>query len=114
MQKLYRLANVCIPPFIMLIFAYVSFSGLLDDLESTSLIINALLLVYPVLFFLQGFITGLLKSNIFLSFGISVATFLVITFVWLNTSALFYVVVYVLSGTVGYGIVRLLQKVIPK
>lgn len=111
MQKFYRLVNICIPPLIMLITAYVAFSGMLGNLASKSLIINALLLIYPALFFLQGFISGLLKSNVFLTFAVSIVTFLMIVIVWLNMSALLYIVVYVLAGTVGYGIVRLLQKI---
>lgn len=109
-RRVYNLFNLFLPALTMVILAFVSFSNFFDDLVTKGLIINSLILIYPLLFFLQGIVTALLKSNLFLSLGISTVTLIIIIVIWLNMSAVVYPFVYGFAGLLGYGIVRLIQK----
>ncbi|GAB4074492.1 hypothetical protein GCM10028778_19950 [Barrientosiimonas marina] len=106
--------HIIVPVLIMFTLVILSFSNIVYDagsLNSMNLIIESLILYYPILFFVQGLVCALLKANILLSLGISLAAYMVIMFMWLNSSGLIYILVYVLMGFLGYSLVLLVKKV---
>ncbi|MDR6999935.1 hypothetical protein [Neobacillus niacini] len=70
----------------------------------------SLIIIYPLLFLLQGVVTAMLNSSILLTLAVSVFGFLVTVLLWANSSAFGYVIVYLLIGFLGYGLVRFFQR----
>ncbi|NYF25497.1 hypothetical protein [Sporosarcina sp. JAI121] len=107
---LYNFLNLIVPSIIIMIIGYVSFTDMFFQQTDHKYFLISLLIIYPALFLIQGVLTAICKSNIFISLGVSVLGFLVTIFTWANSSAIGYVFVYLLVGLVGYGIVRLFKK----
>lgn len=108
-RKTLVVIHIAVPVFLIFIFAYIAFTAS-DDLFAKGLVLNSLIVYYPVLFLLQGSASSLLKTNVFLSLGISIAMFIIVLLIWLNSSAFIYVFAYVIIGFIGYAITRLIQK----
>lgn len=100
--------HILIPVIIMFVLAYSSFA-IEDDLLATGLILNSLIIYFPVIFLIQGIVCALLRSNVFMSLGISALAFIVVLIIWLNSSAIIYIFVYLVIGFIGYGVTRWLQ-----
>lgn len=106
-----RLITALLPSAIMLIIALISFAELLDSLDAMGLFIIGLLLIYPLLFLGQGVACAFGKGNIFLSITVSSITFVIIVFVFLNSSALMYIVLYLIIAFFAYGITLFSQRI---
>jgi len=76
----------------------------LSDLDAKSLILAGLILIFPVLFVLQGVLCAVTRSKVILSLTVSIVTYIIIMFVFLNSSAFVYVIVYVGMWIIGYWI----------
>jgi|GEM_PF-5218496 len=112
MKKGSMLATITtyLPAFLMVILALLSFSNLFDDMFRKGLLINSLILYYPSLLFLQGIVTAMIKGNPFLNAGSSLLAFMFILFIWLNSSALIYILIYLISFLLGYWIIKMFKK----
>lgn len=76
----------------------LSFNGM----DFKGLIIVLLLLLFPLLFLIQGIICALRNNNMFLALGISILVFIILMMIFLNSSALIYVLLYLIMGIIGY------------
>lgn len=74
-------------------FTSINFKG--------AFVINVVLL-FPLLFFAQGIYSSINKVNPLVSFSISMFTYIVLACVFLNSSALEYILYYTASFTCGY------------
>lgn len=108
-RQLLKIVQMIFPALIMIGLTYYAFSAS-DDLFTKQFILNALIIYFPVLFLLQGAFCAFLRENIIVSIAISVVGFITVIFVWLNSSALIYLVLYVILWLIGYGIVRFFRK----
>lgn len=103
------ISHITIPVLLIFVLAYMAFTSS-NDLIGMGLIFNSLMIFYPLLFLVQGSICALLRANIFLSLSISTIAFIIVLFIWLNSSALFYVFVYLALGFISYAITRFIQN----
>lgn len=107
-----NIITILFPALIMAIVSITSYTHMfgLSDLDSKSLLIVGLVLIFPVIFILQGVLCAITRSNVIFSLSVSIITYLVIMFVFLNSSAFIYVFVYLFIWTLGYWIARYLIK----
>jgi len=106
----YNFINIIFPAIAMIIIGYVSFTDVFIQQTDHKYFILSILIIYPVLFLIQGGITALLKGNILISLAVSILGFVVTMFAWLNSSAAGYILLYLLFGLLGYGVVGLIKK----
>ncbi|WP_083402501.1 hypothetical protein [Bacillus sp. MUM 116] len=105
-----KILNMFFPAIAILIIGFVTFSNTFIQQTDHKYFFVSLIIIYPLLFLLQGVGTALLKTNIFLSLVVSALGFLVTVFLWANSSALGYVIVYLIIGFLGYGLGRFFQR----
>lgn len=72
--------------------------------------ILSLVLLFPLLFLVQGIVSAKTNTNIFLSLGISTIDFILLMAIYLNFSAWFYTVIYLLFGIIGYALSKRFSK----
>ncbi|MGE8203013.1 hypothetical protein ACQKP0_00390 [Heyndrickxia sp. NPDC080065] len=105
-----KIALYILPAIIILIVGYVSFTDVLFQQTDHKYFFISLLIIYPAIFLIHGVITAILKGNIYISLGISTLGFLITILIWANSSAIGYILVYLLLGFLGYGAVLFFQK----
>jgi hypothetical protein len=106
-----KMITTFLPSFIMLSIATVTFTDILDI---KGLFVIGLLLIFPILFLGQGVACGFEKGNILVSLVASTVTFFVIIMVFLNSSDLMYIVLYLVVALFGFGISVFAKKNISK
>lgn len=101
-----NIVTIIFPAIIMILIAVLSFSNMRNNfhLDWKGILIISMILGFPLLFFIQGIMSSISKTNIVLSLGISLVTFLMILIIFLNDSALLYALIYLIAGVIGYGI----------
>ncbi|WP_216828532.1 hypothetical protein [Alkalihalobacterium elongatum] len=97
-----------LPSILIILLSVLSFSEVTANIKG--LFILSLLLIFPILFVLQGVACALGKGSLVVSLLFSTITFIVILIIYLNSSALIYIFIYIVSGLIGYGIIKLFQK----
>jgi len=97
---------ILFPALVMAIVSIISSNQMfgLSDLDAKSLIIAGLVLIFPVLFVVQGVLCAVTRSKVILSIVVSIVTYIVIMFVFLNSSAFVYLIVYLGMWAIGYRI----------
>ncbi|MFC5466073.1 hypothetical protein [Lederbergia graminis] len=110
MKKMLRVIHIAVPVLFIFMLACITFV-ISDDLASGSWAFSSLMIFYPTLFFLQGSACSLVRGNIFVSLGISIASYIIVLLIWMNSSAIFYIFAYLLIGFLGYGFTHLIKKV---
>ncbi|GFZ30426.1 hypothetical protein CSC2_09520 [Clostridium zeae] len=102
-MKIKNAIVILFPSIIMLLIIVFYFSNdRIREYDKMGLLILSLLFIFPILFAIQGVILGKKKINVFLALGISTAVFAILSLIWLNSSALFYCVIYLPLGMLGY------------
>lgn len=109
MKKYLKIANIVVPPLLILLLMFLAFNNA-NDLTSMGLTFNSLMVFYPLIFLFQGIFSALLKSNIYLTITISLLSFVLVIFIWLNSSALGYVLVYAILAVLGFAGTNLIMK----
>lgn len=96
--------TILIPAFFMTIIVIVSFSNMrnFNGIDYKGIFILSLILLFPLLFFLQGILCPISNTNVFLSLGVSILNFIILMMVYLNDSALIYIFIYIACGVIGY------------
>lgn len=105
--------HIIVPALVMFVLAYSAFLSP-NDLYTMGFILNSLVIYFPLLFLLQGVVCALLRANLFLSLGVSLIAFIIVVFVWLNSSAAIYLILYISVWLIGYGITLGINKVLKK
>jgi len=78
--------------------------------DGKGLIFFSLTSYFPMLFFIQGILCSFFNDSILISLGLSIITFIAIMLIYLNSTALGYIFVYLAFWGIGYGIVFLSRK----
>lgn len=108
-KKLLTLFNYVLPGIIMFSIGYYAVSPHFLHIDH-SMFILSLLLLFPLLAFVQGIVTALLNSKIILSIGFTATAFLFILILWLNNSAWIYFFVYIIIGFAIFSLVRWMRR----
>ncbi|OOM75914.1 hypothetical protein CLPUN_29510 [Clostridium puniceum] len=107
-----KVLTMLFPTLSMTIITITSFSNMLNfnAIDFKGIFILSLILLFPLLFLMQGIICAISNINVFLSLGVSILNFIILTMVYLNDSALIYVLIYVTFGVIGYIITKYIVK----
>ena len=108
-RVLYRV-HIFAPGLMILLLARIAFSSSMDDLAGKNLIMNSIVFIIPFLYFLQGFTNGLTGTNLLLPLGVSTLAFIIITFAWLNSTAISFILIYPIFFFIGYWLARFILK----
>lgn len=92
------------PSVVMFIVTRVSFTNMnnFEFVDFKGVYMISLILVFPTLFLYQGVLCAKKKCNLMLSLVISSVTYLMIMNIYLNGSASFYLLTYILAGVFGH------------
>ncbi|WP_084031636.1 hypothetical protein [Anaerobacillus arseniciselenatis] len=105
------LITTFVPTIIMLMFALVSFTNIFTIEDGKGLFVIGLLLIFPLLFIGQGCACAFGKGNLLLAVAVSTLSFFSIILLFLNSSALFYIILYLIVAFFAYGITLFSQKI---
>lgn len=105
-----RIITMLVPSILMTSLAIISFTDIINTIDAKGMFMIGLLLLFPLLFLGQGIACGRGKGNIVLSLLVSTVTFVMIILSYLNSSALFYIVLYLIVGLFGYGLARFTKR----
>ena len=88
----------------MILITIVSFTNMLNfnGIDFKGLFIVSLILLFPLLFLLQGIVCALSNNNVFLTLGVSILVFIILMMIYLNSSAFIYILIYLIFGIIGY------------
>lgn len=95
---------------IILFIGFIFFTDVIFHQEDHLYSLIALLIIFPIIFFLQGVLTKVADRSIFIDLITISIIFIITILIWLNSSALGYLVLYVLFGFLGYGIMHIFKK----
>jgi hypothetical protein len=104
------------PALFMNIIAIVSFSNMsnFNSIDFKGIFILSLILLFPLLFLIQGIICARYNINAFISLGASILGFIILMLVYLNDSAVIYIFTYLIFGIMGYLITKICRKLSKK
>lgn len=80
------------------------------ELDLKGLFIVNLILVFPLLFLIQGILTVILRNNPFVDYLVSTMVYLIAAGRYLNSSAYGYAIYFGVFYLVGYGITKVVIK----
>lgn len=103
---------ILFPGLFMTIITITSFSNILESYSAyfKGLFILSLILLFPFLFLIQGIICALSLTNIFWALGVSIFSFITLMVIYLNSTALIYILIYLILGITGYLINNYITK----
>ncbi len=105
------LITTFVPTVIMWLFAMVSFTNIFTIEDGKGLFVIGLLLIFPLLFIGQGCACAFGKGNLFLAVAVSTFSFFSIILIFLNSTALFYIILYLFVAFFAYGITLFSQRI---
>lgn len=110
------LIHIVIPALIILFLLSTAYTTS-DDMLREQLIFGSMIVYFPILFFVQGFVCALLRENILLSLGISSAMFMISIFIQSKSfmsmlGFAYWMIAYLLIGLISYGLTWFIQQVI--
>ncbi|NRT36546.1 hypothetical protein BJV38_000866 [Clostridium beijerinckii] len=111
-MKTRTVITILFPTIFMVIMGKISFfymSGF-NGIEFKGIFILSLILLFPALFLIQGIICAKYNINVLLSLGVSILGFRILMIVYLNDSALIYLLGYVTFEVTGYLIAKIYDK----
>lgn len=111
-MKAKNLLAILFPSIIMAMVVLVCFQNIFgfDSLHIKGLMLYALALLFPIIFFIQGIISALTKTNFFIGILVSTLIFLLTLVLYMNSSALGYSIVYLFFGSLGYLLSKFFTK----
>ncbi|MGO5064952.1 hypothetical protein FDF31_13290 [Clostridium sporogenes] len=111
-MKKRKIITITFPALIMTIITIISFKNMLNfnGIDFKGIFIISLILLFPILFVIQGIICAINHTNIFLSFGVSILDFIILMFVYMNESAFIYNLIYLACGIIAYLITKSIKK----
>ncbi|WP_017825061.1 MULTISPECIES: hypothetical protein [Clostridium] len=106
------------PAILMSLLTVISFSNMnvynTTGIDFKGLFILSLLLLFPLLFLIQGILCAVNNTNIvhiIFSFGASILDYIILMKIYLNDSAFEYVLIYSVLWIVGYTIIYIVKKI---
>ncbi|EGT3615750.1 hypothetical protein FHH43_05790 [Clostridium perfringens] len=85
----------------------------LGTLDLKGLLIGSLIVIFPILFFLQGIIVCKNHMKIILPYIVSAVSFIVVALIFFNSSAIGYIAFYTICEAIGYfpnKLIKLIKK----
>lgn len=114
-MKKSNMITILFPTFFMTILMILfSFSNETKGVDFKGLLIISLIFIFPLLFLLQGIKSSINNTNIIMSIGVSIFTFIVFMIIYLNSSAIMYIFIYLVFGAIGYILTNYIMKNKPK
>jgi len=101
MKKIKSIFVLVGPALIILLLALMAFGDLFETEYEKGFFVMFLYIIYPMIFFFQGRAYYLGKCNIF-SLIFSFACVIIIMYMYMNSSATIYLVMYTISCAAGY------------
>lgn len=83
----------------------------LADVQSKSIFVVGMVLIFPISFLIQGIICVLNKTSWILSLIVSLLTYIVLMYIFLNDSAYIYVLLYTAFYMIGYIAAKFYYKI---
>lgn len=74
----------------------------LGALDLKGLLIASLIIIFPILFFIQGIIVAKKHMKIILPYIVSSVSFIVVALIFFNSSAIGYIIIYTIFEIIGY------------
>jgi hypothetical protein len=105
-RKINEFLILTFPSIIMITITLISFTHPTDYLNLKSLFIISLLLLFPIIFLIQAILSVTYKTNYLWSLSISSLTFITIIFLYMNFTALPYLLFYIILGLFVYYLKR--------
>lgn len=107
-----KIITITFPTLFMTIITIVSFQNMLNfnGIDFKGIFIISLILLFPILFLIQGILCAINNTNIFLSLGVSILDFIILMFVYMNESAFIYNLIYLIVGIIAYFITKSIKK----
>jgi len=108
-----NIVTILFPALFMTIITIVSFSNMLNfnGIDFKGIFIVSLIILFPLLFLIQGIISAVNNTNVLLSLGTSMLNFIILMMVYLNESAFIYILIYLVFGIIGYIITDIIVKI---
>ena len=110
LRKSLNWIHIFAPGLMIMLLARIAFSPSMDGLVGKPLIMHSIVFYIPVLYFFQGFSNGLIGRNLLLALGISTLAFIITTFIWLNSTAISFILIYPIFFFIGYWLARFILK----
>ncbi|MBU3135335.1 hypothetical protein KPL39_03530 [Clostridium gasigenes] len=112
-MKKRNIITILFPTLFMTIITMISFSNMsnLNGIDFKGIFIASLILLFPLLFLIQGIISAVNNTNILLSMGASTLNFIILMIVYLNGSAFIHILSYLALGGIGYIITNFIVKI---
>lgn len=109
-----QLVSRLLPAFFIFILFALGFLNIFSTDLGKTIVLITLLILTPIIFFFNGFISQKFNKQ-FLFFSIpSYISFTIVFFIWLNSSALSYFVLYLISNILGFLFYKLDRKLSKK
>ena len=104
--------SILFPSLIMVLISIISYTNILSlsDMDGKGLLIISLVLLFPLLFLVQGVSCAITNTSIVASLLVSILTYLPLMFVFMNESAVVYILYYAISYFIGYFGFKLIIK----
>lgn len=113
MESFKKISVILGPSIIMTLISLICFSEVqfLSEMDRKGLFIISLIIVFPIICFIQGVFTAANNYRILKALGTTIIMFLILLFIYLNSSALIYSLVYIMFGINGYATYNIIKKI---
>ncbi|KPI52777.1 membrane protein [Clostridioides difficile] len=101
-------------PTIIMVLIFLTFATdifNIPDIQSKGIFVIGLVLIFPISFFIQGIVCALNKISWILSLIVSLSTYIVLMYIFLNDSAYIYVLLYAAFYMIGHITAKLYYKI---
>lgn len=111
-MKKNNMITILFPTFFMIILMLLfAFSNEIKVLDFKGLLIISLIVIFPLLFLLQGIKSSINNTNIIIGICTSIFTFSIFLIIYLNSSAIIYIPIYLALGAIGYILTNSIKKI---
>lgn len=103
--------TILFPTLVMIVISTICFTDILKSIDTKAIFILSLFTIFPICFLVQGVLCKLNKVNILISLATSSLIFTIIIFMYMNSTALIYLMINLISGILGYCTTYLLNRI---
>ncbi|MCC0643533.1 hypothetical protein [Clostridioides sp. ZZV14-6150] len=104
--------SIIFPTIIMLLMFLTFATDIFNipDIPAKGIFVIGMVLIFPIAFLIQGIVCVLSKTNLILSLVVSLITYIILMYIFLNDSAYIYVLLYAAFYMIGYITTKICQK----
>lgn len=100
-----------LPAILILAFFSIGFLNILNAENSKTIILMSLLVITPAMFFINGYLSRKFNKNILMYSIPTFISFTFVFFVWLNSSATIYYIMYLFFNMFGFSLHKLKESI---